>query len=62
MGGGGGEEYKSESVVVNVKAKSLRTFVGNHPEMKAIRFSMLPYDRQDRMTNVPLYVCLVAFS
>lgn len=52
-------EVKAE---VNVKAKSLRTFVGNHPEMKAIRFSMLPYDRQDWMTNVPLYACLVAFS
>ena len=52
-------EVKAE---VNVKAKSLRTFVGNHPEMKAIRFSVLPYDRQDWMTNVPLYACLVAFS
>lgn len=52
-------EVKAE---VNVKAKSLRTFVCNHPEMKAIRFSMLPYDRQDWMTNVPLYACLVAFS
>lgn len=52
-------EVKAE---VNVKAKSLRTFVDNHPEMKAIRFSMLPYDRQEWMTNVPLYACLVAFS
>ena len=48
-------EVKAE---VNVKAKSLRTFISNNPELKGIRFSMLPYEEQDWMTNVPLYACM----
>lgn len=52
-------EVKAE---VNVKAKSLRTFIHNNPEMKGLRFSMLPYERQEWMTNVPLYACIVAFA
>ncbi len=47
-------EVKAE---VNVKSKSLRTFVSNHPDLHGIRFSMLPYERQDWMTNIPLYAC-----
>ena len=48
-------EVKAE---VNVKAKSLRTFISNNPELKGIRFSMLPYKEQDWMTNIPLYACM----
>ncbi|MCF2614286.1 ATP-binding protein [Leyella stercorea] len=49
-------EVKAE---VNVKSKSLRTFITNNPELKAVRFSMLPYKEQDWMTNIPLYACMV---
>ena len=49
-------EVKAE---VNVKAKSLRTFISNNPELKGIRYSMLPYKEQDWMTNIPLYACMV---
>ena len=49
-------EVKAE---VNVKSKSLRTFITNNPELKAVRFSMLPYKEQDWMINVPLYACMV---
>lgn len=52
-------EVKAE---VNVKAKSLRTFIDNNPTMKGLRFSMLPYKQQDWMTNVPLYACVFAFT
>lgn len=47
---------------VNVKAKSLRTFIMRHPQLKALRFSMLPYKDQDWMVNVPLYACLVSLD
>lgn len=50
-------EVKAE---VNVKSKSLRTFITCNPELKAIRFSMLPYMEQDWMTNIPLYACMAA--
>ena len=49
-------EVKAE---VNVKSKSLRTFINNNPELKGVRFSMLPYKEQDWMTNIPLYACMV---
>lgn len=45
-------EVKAE---VNVKSKSLRTYISKHPNLKGIRLSMLPYEEQDWMTNVPLY-------
>ena len=45
-------EVKAE---VNVKARSLRQFITNNPELKAVRFSMLGYAEQDWMTNIPLY-------
>ena len=47
---------------VNVKSKSLRTFIGNHPELKGLRYSMLPYEAHDWMVNVPLYACLSPFE
>ena len=49
-------EVKAE---VNVKSKSLRTFINNNPELKGVRISMLPYKEQDWMTNIPLYACMV---
>lgn len=45
-------EVKAE---VNVKARSLRQFITNNPELKAVRFSMLGYAEQDWVTNIPLY-------
>ena len=48
-------EVKAE---VNVKSKSLRTFITDNPGLKAIRFSMLPYMEQDWLTNIPLYACM----
>lgn len=44
--------------VVNVKSKSLKTFVDGNPGLKGVRFSMLPYQDQEWMTNIPLYACL----
>lgn len=48
-------EVKAEN---NVHAKSLRTFIANNPHLKGLRFSMLPYQPQDWMINIPLYACL----
>lgn len=39
----------------NLQSKSLRTFVGKHPGMKGVRFSLSPYREQDWLRNVPLY-------
>lgn len=49
-------EVKAET---NVKAKSMRTFISNNPELMGIRISMLPYQRQDWLVNIPLYACLL---
>lgn len=48
-------EVKAE---VNVKSKSLHSFINANPELKGIRYSMLPYKEQEWMTNIPLYACL----
>ena len=45
-------EVKAEA---NVHAKSLRTFVGKHPEPKGLRLSMLPFQDHGWMKNRPLY-------
>ena len=45
-------EVKAEE---NLRAKSLRQFVLDHPDTKGIRFSMSPYRKQDWMINIPLY-------
>jgi hypothetical protein len=39
----------------NVKAKSLRTYIDEHPNLKGLRFSMLNYIDQGWMENLPLY-------
>lgn len=45
-------EIKAEE---NVHAKSLRTFIGKHQELKGLRLSMMPYQDQGWMENRPLY-------
>lgn len=45
-------EVKAE---VNVHSKSLRTFIGKHPELRGLRLSMKPYQEQEWMVNKPLY-------
>ncbi|MCH4183666.1 MAG: ATP-binding protein [Prevotella sp.] len=47
-------EVKAE---VNVKSKSLRTFISNNPTLRGLRFSMLPYKEQEWIVNLPLYAC-----
>lgn len=48
-------EVKAEE---NLKAKSLRFFVGKYKGLHGIRFSMADYREQDWMTNIPLYSVL----
>lgn len=45
-------EVKAEA---NVRANSLTTLLKNQPELKAVRYSMLPYKEQEQLTCVPLY-------
>ena len=45
-------EVKAEE---NLRAKSLRAFKQNYPQVKAVRFSFSLYCEQDKMRNVPLY-------
>lgn len=45
-------EVKAEE---NVHAKSLRTFINKHPELRGLRLSMKPYQDQEWMENKPLY-------
>ena len=41
----------------NVHAKSLKTYIERHPEygLKGLRISMLDYENQTWMENIPLY-------
>lgn len=45
-------EVKAEG---NVKANSLTALLRSEPEMQAVRFSMLPYKRQEQLCCMPLY-------
>ena len=45
-------EVKAE---VNVKSKSLRTYIDKHTKLKGLRLSMQPYSDQGWMENIPLY-------
>ncbi len=49
-------EVKAET---NVKAKSLRQYVADHNCKKAYRLSMNGYQREDWLTNIPLYAANV---
>ncbi len=39
----------------STKATSLHNYLQQHPEIHAIRFSMLPYKEQEHLTNLSLY-------
>ena len=39
----------------NVRANSLTRLLAQHPDQKALRYSLLPYKEQGQMTNIPLY-------
>ena len=39
----------------NIRANSLTTLLRENPDLKAVRFSMLPYKEQEQITNIPLY-------
>lgn len=39
----------------SVKSNSLHNYLMEHPGIHAIRYSMLPYRKQDFLTNIPLY-------
>lgn len=45
-------EVKAEE---NLHAKSLRSFISRHPEMKGLRLSMSDFREEEWMTNIPLY-------
>ena len=46
----------------NVKSTSLHNYLVSHPELHAIRFSLLPYREQTNLTNVPLYAVSQSFG
>ena len=48
-------EVKAEG---NVRANSLTRLLKDNPDMKAVRYSMLPHKEQAQMTNIPLYAIL----
>ena len=39
----------------NVQSNSLHHYLELHPELHAIRYSMLPYIHQEHLTNIPLF-------
>lgn len=45
-------EVKAEE---NLQAKSMKSFLAKNPDLHGVRFSMSPYRKQERMTNIPLY-------
>lgn len=51
-------EVKAEE---NLRSKSLSAFISANPQLKAIRFSMLPYKEQYWMRNIPLYAVEESF-
>ncbi len=51
-------EVKAEE---NLRAKSLRQYVQDNPDLHGFRFSMSPYREQEWLTNVPLYAVKYAF-
>lgn len=41
---------------VNVRANSLSRFLQQHPQVRAVRFSLLPYKQQAQLDCLPLYM------
>ncbi len=39
----------------SIKATSLHNYLKEHPDISAIRYSMLPYRQQENISNIPLY-------
>lgn len=39
----------------SIKATSLHNYLKQHQDIPAVRFSMLPYRKQENITNMPLY-------
>ena len=39
----------------NIRANSLTMLLRENPNLKAVRFSMLPYKKQEKITIIPLY-------
>lgn len=39
----------------NVKGKSMSQFIKDNPDIKGLRFSLLPYKEQESLTNAPLF-------
>lgn len=52
-------EVKAEE---NLRAKSLRQFINDNPDLHGIRFSMSGHREQEWMTNVPLWAVKWAFD
>lgn len=52
-------EVKAE---VNVKSKSLKTYIEKYPALHGLRLSMLPYRQENWVDNVPLYAVSAYFS
>lgn len=52
-------EVKAE---VNVKSKSLKTYIDKYPQLHGLRLSMLPYRHETWMDNVPLYAISACFN
>ena len=53
----GEEVYPIEvKASTNVRGKSLARFLNENPERKGLRFSLLGYKEQDRLTNIPLFM------
>jgi len=48
-------EVKAEE---NVKAKSMKVFIENHPDLKGIRLSMRNFESQSWLESIPLYAFL----
>ena len=45
--------------VTSIKATSLHNYLMQHQDLHAIRFSMLPYKKQEFLTNMPLYTAFL---
>ena len=43
----------------SIKATSLHNYLMQHKDLHAIRFSMLPYKKQEFLTNMPLYTAFL---
>lgn len=39
----------------NVRGKSIAQYMKKNPEITGLRFSLLDFKEQDRITNIPLY-------